>query len=238
MLDLASRGELQLQARGRAARACAPRPASRSTTPTTTTTRTSYATGASPLSYAEQYALERLRGIAAPLTGNYIDSTDMLEFGKYISGFNDPIERTSSTRAGSASRRPRRSRAGPGAAILALIVGLRPLHHRRQHSQRRPRTFVARAALIAAGGAVMTSSPVNAGANDGRRDDLRDACGISADDAEHHGPGAIDEHGRRAAEPGVDGDTRPGRPPGASRLGLQHDVEESRRAAPRTPSRV
>ncbi|MDL2335241.1 MAG: DUF2207 domain-containing protein [Chloroflexota bacterium] len=45
-----------------------------------------------PLSYAEQYALERLRGIASPLTGNYIDSSDLLKFGKYVSGFDNQIE--------------------------------------------------------------------------------------------------------------------------------------------------
>ncbi|MEP7361045.1 MAG: TPM domain-containing protein [Chloroflexota bacterium] len=44
------------------------------------------------LSNAEQYALERLRGIASPLTGNYVDSSDMLKFGKYVSGFNSQIE--------------------------------------------------------------------------------------------------------------------------------------------------
>jgi uncharacterized protein (TIGR04222 family) len=45
-----------------------------------------------PISNAEQYALERLQGIASPLTGNYIDSSDMLRFGKYVSGFNSQIE--------------------------------------------------------------------------------------------------------------------------------------------------
>jgi len=45
-----------------------------------------------PISYAEQYALERLKGIASPLTGNYIDSSDMLKFGKYVSGFDKQVE--------------------------------------------------------------------------------------------------------------------------------------------------
>jgi len=45
-----------------------------------------------PISYAEQYALERLKGIASPMTGNYIDSSDMLKFGKYVSGFDKQVE--------------------------------------------------------------------------------------------------------------------------------------------------
>jgi uncharacterized protein (TIGR04222 family) len=45
-----------------------------------------------PLSKAEQYALERLRGIASPLTGNYIGASDLLKFGKYVSGFDKQIE--------------------------------------------------------------------------------------------------------------------------------------------------
>jgi len=45
-----------------------------------------------PLSAAEQYALERLRGIASPLTGNYIDASDLLKFGKYVSSFDNQIE--------------------------------------------------------------------------------------------------------------------------------------------------
>ncbi|MEA2677472.1 MAG: hypothetical protein QOJ81_1613 [Chloroflexota bacterium] len=45
-----------------------------------------------PLSSAEQYALERLRGIASPLTGNYVGASDLLKFGKYVSGFDNQIE--------------------------------------------------------------------------------------------------------------------------------------------------
>jgi uncharacterized membrane protein YgcG len=45
-----------------------------------------------PISSAEQYALERLQGIASPLGGGYIDSSDMLKFGKYVSGFDKQIE--------------------------------------------------------------------------------------------------------------------------------------------------
>ena len=76
-----------------------------------------------PLSSAEQYALERLRGIASPLTGNYIDSDDMLRFGKYVSGFNTQIE-ANVVKKGWFTEAPAKSvERWASRAILALIVG-------------------------------------------------------------------------------------------------------------------
>jgi len=76
-----------------------------------------------PLSYAEQYALERLRGIASPLTGNYIDSSDMLKFGKYVSGFDNQIE-SHVVKKGWFKEAPGKSVSRwAGRAILALIAG-------------------------------------------------------------------------------------------------------------------
>ncbi|HEY7025678.1 MAG TPA: TPM domain-containing protein [Candidatus Limnocylindrales bacterium] len=46
-----------------------------------------------PLSDAEEYALDRLQGIADMDTGNYIAPDDLLEFGKYTTKFNDRVEK-------------------------------------------------------------------------------------------------------------------------------------------------
>jgi hypothetical protein len=76
-----------------------------------------------PLSNAEQYALERLRGIASPLTGNYIDSSDMLKFGKYVSSFNNKIE-SHVEKKGWLSEAPAKSVSRwAGRGTLALILG-------------------------------------------------------------------------------------------------------------------
>jgi uncharacterized membrane protein YgcG len=76
-----------------------------------------------PLSYAEQYALERLRGIASPLTGNYIDSSDLLKFGKYVSGFDNQIE-AHVVRKGWFREAPAKAVSRwASRGILALIVG-------------------------------------------------------------------------------------------------------------------
>jgi uncharacterized membrane protein YgcG len=76
-----------------------------------------------PLSYAEQYALERLRGISSPLTGNYIDSSDMLKFGKYVSGFNTQIESHVVTKGWFREPPAKAVSRWAGRGILALIVG-------------------------------------------------------------------------------------------------------------------
>ena len=76
-----------------------------------------------PLSNAELYALERLRGIASPLTGNYIDSSDMLKFGKYVSSFNNQIE-SHVVKKGWFREAPAKAVSRwAGRGTLALIVG-------------------------------------------------------------------------------------------------------------------
>ncbi|HUP82857.1 MAG TPA: TPM domain-containing protein [Candidatus Limnocylindria bacterium] len=76
-----------------------------------------------PLSYAEQYALERLRGIASPLTGNYIGAADLLKFGKYVTGFDTQIE-SHVVKKGWFGEAPAKATARwAGRAILILIVG-------------------------------------------------------------------------------------------------------------------
>lgn len=76
-----------------------------------------------PLSNAEQYALERLRGIASPLSGNYIDSSDLLKFGKYVSGFDSQIE-SHVVRKGWFREAPAKAVSRwAGRAILLLILG-------------------------------------------------------------------------------------------------------------------
>ena len=46
-----------------------------------------------PLSGAEEYALARLKGIASPGDGNYIEPDDILKFGTYASKFDERIEK-------------------------------------------------------------------------------------------------------------------------------------------------
>jgi uncharacterized membrane protein YgcG len=76
-----------------------------------------------PLSNAEQYALERLRGIASPLTGNYIDSSDMLKFGKYVSGFDKQIESHVVKKGWFQEAPAKATERWASRAILILIVG-------------------------------------------------------------------------------------------------------------------
>lgn len=46
-----------------------------------------------PLSDAEEYAFARLRTIADPSSGNYIEPDDVLKFGKYVPKFDAALER-------------------------------------------------------------------------------------------------------------------------------------------------
>ena len=46
-----------------------------------------------PLSDAEEYALSRLRTIANPSEGNYIEPDEVLKFGKYVPKFDQTLER-------------------------------------------------------------------------------------------------------------------------------------------------
>lgn len=76
-----------------------------------------------PLSNAEQYALERLRGIASPLTGNYIGASDLLKFGKYVSSFDSQIE-SHVVKKGWFHEPPAKATARwSGRAMLILIAG-------------------------------------------------------------------------------------------------------------------
>jgi uncharacterized membrane protein YgcG len=83
-----------------------------------------------PLSDAEEYALDRLQGIADASSGYYISPDDLLEFGKYAAKFNDRIERHVAQR-GWFSQPPAKAIgrwAGRGAAAIiggavVLIIG-------------------------------------------------------------------------------------------------------------------
>ena len=76
-----------------------------------------------PLSNAEQYALERLRGIASPSDGNYIDSSDMLKFGKYVNSFDNQIEKHVVQKGWFREPPAKASARWSGRAILILIAG-------------------------------------------------------------------------------------------------------------------
>lgn len=76
-----------------------------------------------PLSAAEQYALERLRGIASPLTGNYIGASDLLKFGKYVSSFDNQIESHVVKKGWFRERPAKATERWASRAILILIAG-------------------------------------------------------------------------------------------------------------------
>jgi uncharacterized membrane protein YgcG len=83
-----------------------------------------------PLSDAEEYALDRLQGIADMSSGYYISPDDLLEFGKYAPKFNDRIERHVASRgwftqppAKAISRWAGRGTLAIVGGVIALIVG-------------------------------------------------------------------------------------------------------------------
>jgi len=80
-----------------------------------------------PLGDAEEYALERLRGIATPTKGNYIEPDDMLQFGAYVPKFDERLEKHVAGkgwfREPPAKATSRWSTRG-WAAIIAGIVGI------------------------------------------------------------------------------------------------------------------
>jgi len=76
-----------------------------------------------PLSTAEQYALARLQSIASSSVGNYIDSDDMLKFGKYVSTFDERLERHVASKGWFREPPAKATRRWTGRATAALIAG-------------------------------------------------------------------------------------------------------------------
>ena len=189
-----------------------------------------------PLSDAEGYALDRLQSIADTSSGNYIAPDDLLEFGKYTTKFNDRLEQHV-TSSGWFSMPPGKAIARwAGRGTLAIVGGVVVIII--GFNLPSAGLTLMGGALIAAGVLVMILSRADAPAHDGRRDDLRDARGLSPHAPEDDGAGALDEPGGPGGEPVVARDARPGDGLGRRAWLAGRTLSESSNAAPKTRSRV
>ena len=236
MLDLASRGELSVQARGRPARpphqdrhpdgdAADRQPVRRP------------ATGAGHCRTPRSTRSIACRASPTRRRGYYISPDDLLQFGQYAPQVQRP-HRAARRRhaAGSACRRPRPSTAGRGAArwpsSAASSCSSSGFNLPSQG------LVLMGASLIVAGVVViMLISRAMPQRTMAGRDDLRHARGLSADAAEDDGAGTVDEPGRPGGDlPWLE--TPDQATVWGVALGLQDDVERSSSAAPRTRSRA
>jgi len=76
-----------------------------------------------PLSDAETYALDRLEGIA-DMPGGYISPDNMLEFGKYVSKFDDRIEQHVASRGWFSEPPAKAVNRWAGRGTLAIVAGV------------------------------------------------------------------------------------------------------------------
>ena len=77
-----------------------------------------------PLSDAEQYALDRLQGIADASSGYYISPDDLLQFGQYASKFNDRIEQHVASRGWFSEPPAKAVNRWAGRGTLAIVAGV------------------------------------------------------------------------------------------------------------------
>jgi uncharacterized membrane protein YgcG len=77
-----------------------------------------------PLSDAEEYALDRLQGIAEPSSGYYIAPDDLLKFGQYTSKFDDRIERHVASRGWFSEPPAKAVSRWAGRGTLAIVAGV------------------------------------------------------------------------------------------------------------------
>ncbi len=77
-----------------------------------------------PLSDAEEYALDRLQGIADASAGYYISPDDLLQFGQYSTKFNDRIERHVASRGWFSEPPTKAVSRWAGRGILAIVAGV------------------------------------------------------------------------------------------------------------------
>jgi len=77
-----------------------------------------------PLSDAEDYALERLRGIASPGDNYYISSDDILKFGKYSERFNKEIEQHVARKGWFREPPEKAISRWRGRGVLAIVLGV------------------------------------------------------------------------------------------------------------------
>ena len=77
-----------------------------------------------PLSEAEVYALERLRGIASPSDNYYIAPDDITKFGKYTSKFNQTLERHVTDRGWFTEPPETATNRWRGRGVLAIVLGV------------------------------------------------------------------------------------------------------------------
>ena len=177
-----------------------------------------------PLSDAEQYALDRLQGIADTSSGNYIAPDDLLQFGKYTSKFNNRIEQHVTSRgwfseppakAVNALGRARRrwpSSAGSSCFIIGFNLPSAGFE-------------LMGGALVAAGVLVMLISRCMPQRTMAGAMIYAMLAAYRRTLAEDDGAGALDEPGRPGGRTWR-GSRRPTRrPSGASRWGSRSDVE-------------
>ena len=77
-----------------------------------------------PLSGAEDYALDRLQGIAKPSDGNYIEPDDILKFGTYVPKFNERLEKHVAAKGWFREPPAKATRRWAGRATLVFIGGI------------------------------------------------------------------------------------------------------------------
>jgi uncharacterized membrane protein YgcG len=77
-----------------------------------------------PLSDAEIYALERLRGIASPSDNYYIAPDDITKFGKYTNKFDQTIERHVTDRGWFTEPPEKATSRWRGRGVLAIVLGV------------------------------------------------------------------------------------------------------------------
>jgi len=77
-----------------------------------------------PLSDAEEYALDRMRGIAEPSDNYYISPDDLLKFGKYTDKFNERIERHVAAKGWFREPPAKATRRWMGRGTIALVLGV------------------------------------------------------------------------------------------------------------------
>ncbi len=122
MLDLASRGELSFKPEGGLLGLHTKTGIQIETPPTDDP----YVTRnrRRPLSDAEEYALDRLQGIADTASGYYISPDDLLKFGPYTSKFNDRIERHVASRGWFSEPPAKAINRWAGRGTLAIVGGV------------------------------------------------------------------------------------------------------------------
>ena len=122
MLDLASRGELSFKPEG-GLLGLHPKTGIQIETPPTDNPYVER-NRRRPLSDAEQYALDRLQGVADTSSGNYISPEDLLKFGQYTGKFNDRIEQHVASRGWFSGPPAKAVNRWAGRGTLAIVGGV------------------------------------------------------------------------------------------------------------------